>query len=163
MKGERTIKDKPFRYAGIMHDYDKTSEDWSEYMPEYMRKCYICGGKMCNVYSQQGTLLKKTYPYIGAFKITKGKHKGMAKFHVMCRACAYALGKGVIEMDGHTYYDSFEFNESKFKIALRKGICFNCKHLKKHNGKLAEYVCARKGAVVEDTRIRECDAMWEQI
>lgn len=49
MKGERSITGKPFRYAGIMHDYDKTSDDWAEYMPEYMSKCYICGGKMGNI------------------------------------------------------------------------------------------------------------------
>lgn len=163
MKGECTIKDKPFRYAGIMHDYDKDSEDWAKYMPEHMSKCYICGGKMRNIRSQSGTLLRKSYPYIAAFRITKGKNKGMAKFHVMCRTCAYALEKGVIEMDGHTYKDMYEFNEHKFKESLKKGICWNCKHLKKHNGKLADFVCDIKGAVVTDTRIRECDDMWEQI
>jgi len=76
MKGERTIDDKPFRYGGIMHDYDRTSEEWAEQIPE-MRRCYICGGKMQNIYSPSGTLLKKTYPYIGLFRITKGKNKGM--------------------------------------------------------------------------------------
>lgn len=162
MKGERTIVDVPFRYAGIMHDYDKDSEDWAKDMPKYMKNCYICGGKMGNIVIN-GTMLKKTYPYIGEFRITKGKNKGKFKFHVMCRACAYSLGKGVIEMDGYTYHDSYEFNENRFKESLKTGICYNCKHLKRHNGELAEYVCDRKGSVVEDTRRRECDEMWERM
>ena len=116
---------------------------------------------MQNCYSPSGTLLKKAYPYIGLFRITKGKDKGKAKFCVMCRACAYDLGKGVVEMDGHTYKDKQEFSESKFKDALKKGICWNCKHLRKFNGDLADWVCARKGSIVIDTRIRECDEMWE--
>ena len=163
MKGERSIRGVPFRYGGIKHNYDMTSEDWAEYMPRYMTKCYICGGKMQNAYSQSGTLLKRSYPYIASFGITKGKNKGMAKFHVMCRACAYNLGKGVIEMDGHTYNNASEFSESRFKKDLERGICYNCKHLKKHNGEIAEWVCDRKGSVVEDTRHRECDEMWEAI
>lgn len=162
MKGERSITGKPFRYAGIMHDYDKTSDDWAEYMPEYMSKCYICGGKMGNIVVN-GTLLKKTYPYIAWFRITKGKNKGLSRARAMCRACAYDFGMGVIEMDGHTYTDRNEFKESRFKEALSRGICYNCKHLKKHNGELAEYVCDIKGAVVTDTRIRECDDMWEPV
>lgn len=161
MKGERTIDDKPFRYGGIEHDYDSTSEEWAENIPE-MRKCYICGGKMQNIYSPSGTLLKKTYPYMGLFRITKGKHKGMGKFRVMCRACAYDLGRGVIEMDGHTYTNGLEFSESKFKGDLKRGICWNCKHLRKFNGDLADWVCERKGSVVIDTRRRECDDMWEE-
>lgn len=163
MKGERSITCVPFRYAGIMHDYDKTSEDWATYMPEHLSKCYICGGKMRNIYSQRGTLLKKTYPYIASFEITKGKHKGAGKFRAMCRACAYAFGKGVIEMDGYTYYDKDGFSEARYKEALKHGICANCKHLKKHNGELAEFVCDIKGSVVNDTRIRECDDMWESM
>lgn len=161
MKGERTIDDKPFRYGGIGHDYDSTSEKWAELIPE-MRRCYICGGKMQNFYSPQGTLLKKTYPYIGVFRITKGKDKGMCKFRIMCRSCAYDLGKGVIEMDGHTYKDKNEFHENKFKDDLKRGICWNCRHLRKFNGGLADWVCERKGSVVIDTRRRECDEMWEE-
>lgn len=162
MKGERTIDDKPFRYGGIKRDYDSTSEEWAEMMPDYMGKCYICGGKMQNIYSPSGTLLKKTYPYIGVFRITEGKDKGMFKFRIMCRACAYDLGKGVIEMDGHTYKDANEFHESKFKDALKHGICWNCKNLRKFNGDLADWACEAKGSVVFDTRIRNCDEMWEE-
>lgn len=156
MKGERTIVDKPFRFAGLMKDYDKTADEWAEVHPKYMSRCYICGGSMRNVNS----LPLKSYPYVGLFSITKGKHKGQSRFHVMCRACAYDLGKGVVEMDGYTYTDKYAFKESRFKEALSKGICWNCKHLKRHNGELAEYVCDIKGAVVSDTRIRECDDMW---
>ena len=85
MKGERTLDDKPFRYGGIMHNYDRTSEEWAEMIPK-MRRCYICGGKMRNIYSTSGTLLKKTYPYVGMFHITKGENKGKSKFRPMCRA-----------------------------------------------------------------------------
>lgn len=162
MKGERSINCIPFRYAGIMHNYDMDVEEWAKYMPEHMRKCYVCGGEMRNYRSLSGALLKKTYPYIASFKITKGKNKGMSQFHVMCRACAYDFGKGVIEMDGHTYKNFYDFKESKFKKKLEKGICWNCKHLKKHNGELAKHVCDIKGTVVNDTRIRECDEMWER-
>lgn len=161
MKGERTIDNKPFRYGGIGHDYDSTSEEWAEKIPQ-MRRCYICGGVMRNVYTPTGRLLAKTYPYIGLFRITKGKDKGMGKFCIMCRACAYDLGRGVIEMDGHTYTDRYQFKESRFKKALEKGICWNCKHLRKFNGDLADWVCERKGSVVIDTRRRECDEMWEE-
>lgn len=51
----------------------------------------------------------------------------------------------------------FALNESP-----ETGVCYNCKHLKIHNGELAEYVCDRKGSVVGDTRRRECDEMWER-
>lgn len=51
----------------------------------------------------------------------------------------------------------FALNESP-----ETGICYNCKHLKIYNGELAEYVCDRKGSVVEDPRRRECDEMWER-
>lgn len=161
MKGERSIKGVPFRYAGIAHNYEMDADDWAKYMPEHMSKCYICGGKMGNIV-HNGTLLKRTYPYVATFEITKGKNKGMSKFRCLCRACAYNLGKGVIEMDGYTYRDRNEFSESKFKNALKRGICWNCKHLKKHNGELAEFVCDIKGAIVTDTRLRECDDMWEK-
>lgn len=160
MKGERTLDDKPFRYGGFWHNYDRTTEEWAEFIPQ-MRKCYICGGKMGNIYSPAGTLLKKTYPYVGMFHITKGENKGKSKFRPMCRACAYAFGRGVIEMDGHTYKDKNEFSENKFKADLKRGICWNCNHLRKHNGDMAEWVCERKGSVVNDTRIRNCDEMWE--
>lgn len=161
MKGSKTIQDKPFRYGGISHDYDMTSEDFTEYLPEHMSKCFICGGRMRNIRSLNGTLLKRTYPYAGFFKITKGKNKGFYKFRLMCRSCAYNLGKGVIEMDGYTYQDKNDFNEKRYKEAIASGICANCKHLRKHNGDLAEFVCDRKGSVVKDTRVRECDELWE--
>lgn len=76
MKGERTLIDKPFRYGGMMRNYDITAEQWGEMMPKSMSRCYICGERMKNIYSQSGQLLHKTYPYVGVFKITKGKDKG---------------------------------------------------------------------------------------
>ena len=70
---------------------------------------------MRNVYSLAGTLLRRTYPYAGLFKITKGKRKGNYKIRAMCRACAYDFGRGVIEMDGNSYMEPGEFSESKYK------------------------------------------------
>ena len=110
MKGERTIKDVPFRYGGISHNYDKTCDEWYEDHPGY-RKCYCCGGTMKN----QMPRLHTTYPYMAIFKITKGKNKGFNRFRIICRRCAYDYGLGVIEMDGKTYYDYYEFKESKYK------------------------------------------------
>ena len=158
MKGERTIDSVPFRFSGMQHGYEMTSEDWADYLPEHMSKCYICGGQMRNI-SVNGVLLKKTYPYMASFKITKGKNKGEYKFRPMCRACAYDFGKGVIEMDGHTYTDREEFKEERFKEAFRNGICWNCKHCRQRDDE--EWVCIRKGSIIKDIRIRECDEMWE--
>lgn len=39
--------------------------------------------------------------------------------------------------------------------------CANCKHLKKHNGNLADWVCDRKGSIVTNPYDKECDEMWE--
>ena len=44
----------------------------------------------------------------------------------------------------------------------QKKMCANCKHIKKHNGKLADYVCDRKGSIVTNPYDKECDEMWEQ-
>lgn len=122
MKGERTLKDQPFRYGGIMHNYDWDVEQWqtSGIKHDPMRRCYICGGKMRNCYSQSGTLLRRNYPYIGVFKIVAGKYKGHFSFRIMCRACAYAFGRGVIEMDAETYYDPYIFREELYKGKLKQ-------------------------------------------
>lgn len=113
MKGERTLVDIPFRYGGIMHDFDKDVEDWRGVIN---KRCWCCGGDMTrNTYSTAGTLLRKQYPYVAVFKISKGKNKGMNWFKTLCRACAYNYGRGVIEMDGYKYMKSNEFNEAKYK------------------------------------------------
>ena len=44
----------------------------------------------------------------------------------------------------------------------QKKICANCRHLKKHNGKLADWVCDRKGSIVTNPYDKECDEMWER-
>lgn len=116
MKGERTLIDSPFRYGGIQHDYDMDVEDWRGVIHT---RCWCCGGDMTrNFYSKSGTLLKKQYPYVAVFKITKGKHKGLNWFKTLCRACAYDYGRGVIEMDGNTYMNYYEFNEAKYKRSI---------------------------------------------
>ena len=52
---------------------------------------------------------------VAAFKITKGKYKGMNRFLPLCRACAYRYGRGVVECDGNTYMEPDEFSEKKWK------------------------------------------------
>lgn len=48
------------------------------------------------------------------------------------------------------------------KTEPQKKMCANCKHIKKHNGKLADYVCDRKGSIVTNPYDKECDEMWER-
>lgn len=98
MKGERTLKDKPFRYGGIMRDYSKTARAFCE-----SPKCHCCGESMDN-----GNALKM-YPYAGFFKITKGINKGYYRIRLLCRQCAYAYGRGVIERDGNTYQRPIDY------------------------------------------------------
>lgn len=113
MKGERTLVEEPFRYGGILHQFDKDVEYWNGVIEP---RCWCCGGNMTkNLYSKSGTLLKRIYPYVAVFKITKGKHKGMVRFRVLCRACAYNYGVGVVEMDGNKYMKKDDFNEEKYK------------------------------------------------
>lgn len=113
MKGKYTLMDKPFRYGGIMHNFDMDNEEWSAYLNRKL-KCWCCGGVMKNHKYSDGSV-HKFYPYIATFKITKGEYKGMNKFRMLCRACAYEYGKGVIEMDGNTYKHPLDFNERRYK------------------------------------------------
>lgn len=118
MKGANTLIDKPFRYGGLRHDYGMDVEDWRGVI---QKKCWCCGGDMThNLRSKNGTLLKRVYPYVGAFRITKGFYKGNTWFKILCRACAYDYGVGVIEMDGETYMDYYVFNEWEYKKKLRR-------------------------------------------
>lgn len=121
MKGSRTLMDKPFRFSGVFsHDYDMDIEEWQETNPLRFNKCYCCGGKMQNIYSPSGMLLRREFPYIATFKITKGKYCGLNHFEILCRACAYDYGVGVIEMDGETYHDYYQFNEKQYKEQINE-------------------------------------------
>ena len=119
MKGEKTLDGQPFRYGGLWHDYDMDCEEWAAAIPR-MKKCYVCGGMMKNVYSSAGTLLHRTYPYMGQYTISKGGLKGFGHFKAICRACAYDYGRGVIEMDGNTYMSPGLFNETKYKQSIKE-------------------------------------------
>ena len=130
MKGERMLNDKPFRYGGIQHDYDADVEEWiaqgdsvkAELKRRGLqsgnpyRRCFCCGGKMRNASGPSGTLLRKQYPYCGEFK----KRNGLFFFAILCRSCAYAYGRGVVEMDGETYQDPGDFNEEAYKREEKK-------------------------------------------
>lgn len=67
--------------------------------------------------------------------------------------------------DGCIFYDDCPFNpredEDEPNCSEKPNNCANCKHLKKHNGKLADYVCDRKGSIVTNPYDKECDEMWE--
>lgn len=106
MKGKNTLRDKPFRYGGIEHDYTK---DFYE-LAGMNEKCWCCGGEMKSHFRYH-----KSKPYVAVFKITKGKYKGMNRFRPLCRTCAYNYGRGVVECDGNTYMKPDELSEKKWK------------------------------------------------
>lgn len=121
MKGEKTLKDIPFRYGGIEHDYDSSFRDWyyglqraltDKRLYNMYRTCYACNSDMHFNTSE--------YPYIATFKYLKGKNKGLLRFRILCRECAYKYGKGVIEMDAETYYNMDDFNEREYKERIKK-------------------------------------------
>lgn len=98
MKGKNTLEDVPFRYGGLFRDYSLTAE---YFHPK--PKCFCCGGD-----------LHKRAPYAGAFKFTKGKNKGLHQFRLLCRACAYLYGRGVIEMDAVRYFNPRNYKGELF-------------------------------------------------
>lgn len=110
MRGSMMISCTPMRYTGVFVKHPEWDvEQWGDWLHE--DKCWACGGKMKNIYSSSGTLMKHCFPYIASYKAFKGKEKGFSRFHLLCRACAYGYGKGVIEKDGNTYYDYYAFKE----------------------------------------------------
>lgn len=106
MKGKNTLRDKPFRYGGILKDYSKEIHELNG--REY--KCWCCGRDM-----KSHVLGIKIMPYTATFRITKGKDKGLVAFRPICRSCAYRYGRGVVECDGNTYMEPDEFSEKKWK------------------------------------------------
>lgn len=119
MRGKRGIDGRPFRYGGILHDYSADNDEWQETVWSKVKRtpmrCYCCNGVMKNSRSASGELLRQNFPYIGVFKIVKGRDKGYFKFRILCRACAYNYGVGVVEMDAETYQKPEEFSELEFK------------------------------------------------
>ena len=118
MKGERTLYERPFRYAGVfIKDYTADVETIGNAFPK-MRRCYICRKYMKNDCDDRGRITKRNYPYMGTFKITRGDLHGNFHFKIMCRECAYAFSRGVIEMDGETYYKPEDFDEEDYKARV---------------------------------------------
>lgn len=116
MKGEKLLIDRPFRYGGIFHNYDLDWVEWIDYMrgrSSSMRKCFCCGAPGDNLYDSTGHLVAHRYPYAAFFLYNRGsfKGKGYSTIRIICRACAYKYGKGVVEVDGNTYYNYDEFHE----------------------------------------------------
>lgn len=118
MKGEKSLYDIPFRYGGIFHNYDRDWDEWKKNLKKPMA-CYCCGSGG-NQISNNGKLLRRNYPYAAFFKFIGGKYKGYTKLKILCRACAYNYGKGVVEMDGETYHNPREFNERKYKLQRKE-------------------------------------------
>lgn len=113
MKGKNTLDGLPFRYGGIGHDFDRDNEQTAEILGGKL-KCWCCGGIMRNHHHSDGSV-HRFFPYCGVFKITKGRDKGRYRFRMLCRACAYSYGRGVIEMDGNKYMNLYDFSEKKHK------------------------------------------------
>lgn len=114
MKGERTIDGSPpMRFVGLFFKhYDWDVEEWLAHDGLHEKKCYCCGGTFKNVrVKKDGDILYHLFPYIACFKAYKGKEKGFSRFHLLCRACAYNYGLGVIEKDGKKYMDYYDFTE----------------------------------------------------
>lgn len=111
MKGERTIDCIPFRFAGMFcRKPEWDVEQWKQ--SDTNRKwwiCYACNAELKNTYSTSGALLRRNYPYMSVFKYSKGHKKGLSRFRILCRECAYAYGKGVTEIDGETYMEKEDF------------------------------------------------------
>ena len=105
MKGKNTLRDKPFRYGGILKDYSKEIHELNGH--EY--KCWCCERDM-----KSRTPGIKIMPYTATYRITKGKDKGLVAFRPLCRSCAYNYGRGVVECDGNTYMEPDEFSEQKW-------------------------------------------------
>lgn len=106
MKGKNTLKNKPFRYGGLLKDYSKEIHELNGC--EY--KCWYCGRDM-----KSHVPGIKIMPYTAMFRISKGKDKGFVVFRPLCRACAYKYGRGVVECDGSTYMKPDEFVEEGYK------------------------------------------------
>lgn len=106
MKGKNTLRDKPFRYGGIKHDYTK---DFYE-LTGMNKKCWCCGRDM-----KSHVPGIKIMPYTATFRFSKGRNKGLFAFRPLCRSCAYRYGRGVVECDGNTYMEPDEFSEKKWK------------------------------------------------
>lgn len=116
MKGDKTLHGIPFRYGGLWHEYNL---NYCEITGDDKAKCYVCGGLMTHTVmlttGKPMTAQPPQHPYIASYYISKGREKGYYRFHPLCRACAYAYERGVIEMDGNTYQEPDEFNEEKYK------------------------------------------------
>lgn len=119
MKGKLTITDRPFRYGGIMHDYNRDVEQTAKALNQKDMRCWCCDGRMKNYHFSDGSV-HRFFPYVATFKFIKGQNKGLCRFRMLCRACAYNYGRGVIEMDGKVYYDPVDFNEKKYKLKLEE-------------------------------------------
>ena len=136
--GIKTIMEKPFRYGGIMHNYHRDIEGWQKVDGAgHFDRCYGCGKVMRNT-RERGIFLKRAYPYMATFIYQQGSKKGKKHFEIICRKCAYNYGIGVIEADGNTYKNPYEFKESEYKKNLKE--CANCQYYE-HEDIDDGYVC----------------------
>lgn len=96
MKSKLTLACTPSRYGGIEHHYDAKGK---YLLPENRRHCFSCKKD-----------LSEEKPYLATFKISEGENRAFI-FRPLCRDCAYAYGKGVIEKDGKIYFGKTEYRE----------------------------------------------------
>lgn len=97
MKGEQGLQNKPFRYGGIFQNFDKTAEYFKS-----SPRCYACGDELTG-----------RKPYVASYRRLRGKKAGSSYFRMLCRECAYAYGRGVIEKDGKTYKHMTDYKEDE--------------------------------------------------
>lgn len=96
------LNDKPFRWGGINHDFDKKAKDWrgDNIKDDVYNECFCCHEE-----TPQDEPL-----YCATFEDTLSPSQQKFAFRILCRNCAYKYGVGVIEKNGKTYmkYEDFE-------------------------------------------------------
>ncbi len=105
------LKDKPFRWGGLNHNFDKTAKERREENIKFHGKddvyneCFCCHKEP----PQDEPL------YCATFEETTSPYQAKYGFNILCRKCAYSYGVGVIEKGGKTYmkYEDFEKEEQE--------------------------------------------------
>lgn len=98
MKGERSLVEQPFRYGGFLHDFGKKTKD----LIFENGSCYCCGRDLSDL-----------LPYAAFYEIKKEKSPRRYHLKLICRKCAYAYGRGVVERNGNIYQDEQQYFEDE--------------------------------------------------
>lgn len=110
------VIETPYRYGGIMQNFEMDAEQWSKVIPE-MSHCYKCGRRIKNAI--KGKQIIKNYPYAMFLTYKEDKKVLRGAIEPLCRSCAYSYKLGVLEMDGEEYQCENEFNEEEYKQKIK--------------------------------------------